>query len=322
VYRMTLASYVLQRAFAAAVLIGLISCACFLMLDFVPGSFFDEMRIDPQVSPQTVAALRAAHGLSRPGLVRFASWVGAALHGDFGISFASNRPVLELLLPRAENTLLLTIPSLLLAWTIGLVFGIWSASSPGSWLDRGANVVSTAFLTLPEIVLCSLALLAAARTGFLPVGGMVSPIEAKPGIWDLLRHMTLPVLVLTALAIPTIFRHSRAAVLDSAQLPFVKSAKAHGLSRRTLLWRHILPVAANALLSLGGISIGSLLSASLVTEVLFAWPGIGPLFLDAITARDPYLIIVIVLSAAVLLVGGNLLADLALHYRDPRLLTA
>lgn len=321
-YRIRLARYLLQRTFAAVVLIGLISCACFVMLDFVPGSFFDEMRIDPQVSAQTVTALRTAHGLSKPALVRFVSWVGAALRGDFGISFASNRPVLELLLPRVANTLLLTIPSLLFAWAIGLIFGIRAATFSGSWLDRGANIVSTALVTLPEIVLCSLALLAAVRTGLLPVGGMVSPVAAMPGIWDLARHMSLPVLVLTALAIPTIFRHTRAAVLDSAQLPFVKSAKAHGLSRRTLLWRHILPVAANALLSLGGISIGSLLSASLVTEVLFAWPGVGPLFLDAITARDPYLIIVIVLSAAGLLVGGNLLADLALHYRDPRLLTA
>jgi peptide/nickel transport system permease protein len=320
---MIFARYMVRRVAATVVVLTLISCGCFLLLDLTPGSFYDEMRIDPQISDATVAALRASHGLSESGLARFVSWSGSALQGNFGISFASNRPVVELLAPRIWNTLLLTVPSLVLAWIVGLSFGIWSAAGRGSWHDRAADLVSTGLLTVPELVFCCFALLAAARTGVLPVGGMRSPaaaVSGSAGLWDLGRHMALPVLVLAATAVPTVFRHTRAAVIDSADLPFVKSARAHGLSRRTLLWRHILPVAANALLSLGGISIGGLLSASLVTEVLFGWPGIGPLFLDAIAARDPYLIIATVLSSAALLAGGNLLADLALHYRDPRLL--
>lgn len=319
---MSFARYTLQRIAATVALFAFISCACFLMLDFVPGSFFDEMRIDPRVSAGTVAALSQAHGLSRPALARFASWIASALHGDLGISFASNRPVLELLLPRICNTLVLSVPSLLLAWIIGLTGGIWCAAAPGSLLDRTANFFSAALQTVPEIVLCCLALLVAVQTGILPVGGFASSTHTAAGsvqLVDLGRHMVLPVIVLTALGAPTIFWHTRAAVLDVSHAPFVKFARANGIPQRTLLWRHILPVASNALLSLGGISIGGLLSASLITEVVFAWPGVGPLFLDAIASRDPYLIIAAVLCFAALLIGGNLLADLAIYYRDPRM---
>lgn len=321
---MSFALYVLRRVTWTAVLAALIAGACFLILDFAPGSFFDEMRVDPQVSPAAIEALRNAHGLSKPAVHRFAEWTAGALHGDFGNSFASNRPVLELLLPRLRNTLLLTIPALGFGWAAGLLAGIWAASRRHSWLDRGANLFSAAVNLMPELVLGSIALLVAIRTGLFPAGGMLSPQNsgAEWAAADLARHMILPVLVLAALTFPTVFTHTRAAVSEALEAPFVRSARAHGLPRRVLLARHILPVAENALLSLGGLSFGTLLSASLVTEVLFSWPGVGPLFLDAVAARDPYVILSGVLCFAVMLISGNLLADLALHYRDPRLRTA
>ncbi len=320
---MKFARYAIERITSTFVLLALISGGCFVLLDFVPGTFFDEMRVDPRVSADTVSALRAAHGLSQPALARYVAWNESALRGDFGISFASNRPVIDLLLPRLRNTLMLSIPSLLLAWLIGLAAGVWCAAADAPWTNRLANLSSTLLHTVPEVVLCSLALIAAARTGLFPVGGMYSPqLASSPETvraWDLLRHMALPVLVQTALAVPPVFWHTRAAVLDVAKSPFVRSARAHGIGNRVLFLRHLLPAAANALISMGGTSIGALLSASLVTEVLFAWPGVGPLFLDAVIARDPYVIIAAVLCFAAVLIGGNLLADLALHYHDPRL---
>lgn len=323
---MSFARYTLRRVFSTAVLAVLLSFACFLILDFAPGSFFDEMRVDPQVSPAAVDALRAAHGLSKPAVHRFAEWTRSLARGDLGVSFASNRPVTELLLPRLRNTMLLTVPALALGWCAGLLLGIWAAARSGSWVDRAATLFSASFNLIPELVLGSLALLVAVRSGAFPVGGMLSPQSS--GAWtfmsgmDLARHMTLPLLVLATLAFPVVFAHTRAAVADALDAPFVQSARAHGVPRRVLLTHHILPVAANALLSLGGLSFGTLLSASLVVEVLFAWPGIGPLFLDAVSARDPYVILAGVLCFAGMLISGNLLADLALHYRDPRLRTA
>jgi peptide/nickel transport system permease protein len=323
---MSFARYTLRRVLSTAVLAMLLSLGCFLILDFAPGSFYDEMRVDPQVSPAAVDALRAAHGLSKPALHRFAEWTGSLLHGDLGMSFASNRPVTELLLPRLRNTLLLTIPALALGWAAGLLTGIWAAARSGAWLDRAATLFSSAFNLIPELVLGSVALLLAVRSGVFPVGGMFSP--QSTGGWtatsalDLARHITLPLLVLATMAFPAVFAHTRAAVADALDAPFVQSARAHGVPRRVLLVHHILPVAANALLSLGGLSFGTLLSASLVIEVLFAWPGIGPLFLDAVSARDPYVILAGVLCFACMLISGNLLADLALHYRDARLRTA
>lgn len=323
---MSLARYTLRRLVSTAMLAALLTCACFLILDFAPGSFFDEMRVDPQIPPASVEALRAAHGLSKPALSRFAAWSAAAVHGDFGISFASNRPVVELLLPRLRNTLLLTVPALAAGWVVGLLAGIWAAAHRGSLVDRVSNLLSAAFNLMPELILGSVALLIAAKTGLFPVGGMLSPQVssglAAGNVADLARHMVLPSFVLAALTFPTVFVHTRAAVSEALDAPFVQCARAHGVPQLVLFARHILPVAANALLSLGGLSFGALLSASLVIEVLFAWPGVGPLFLDAVSARDPYLILAGVLCFAGMLIAGNLLADLALHNRDPRLRTA
>ena len=166
----------------------------------------------------------------------------------------------------------------------------------------------------------------ALETGWLPVGGMHSIgfdlLPAGARLRDTLNHMAVPVAVLVLGMLPVLVRHVRSAVSDCARSPFALAARAHGIGRRRLLFRHLLPAALNPLISLFGYSIGTLLSAGLLVEVLVGWPGLGPIFLEAILARDFPLVLGVVMSSATLLVTGNLIADLLLYRADPRIRTS
>jgi len=303
-----LVRYAVRRAIHAALLLFAISILTFLLMDLAPGDFFEDALLNPRASPQTIEALRAHYGLAGRAPARYARWLSSALHGDLGLSVAYNMPAAQLLWSRCRNTLQLTSATLLLTWFIALPLGLWSASRRGRWLDRLCALAGSSLLAVPDIVLASLLLLIAARTGWLPVGGIGGP-----------THVILPMLALVAGAFPVVLRHVRAAVLEAAGAPFVQAARGLGIPRRRLLLRHILPVAANPLISLFGLSLAGLLSSSMVVEVMFSWPGLGPLFLDAISARDTFVILGVVMLSAALLVSANLLADLLLYAADPRI---
>ncbi len=181
-------------------------------------------------------------------------------------------------------------------------------------------------LSVPNILLALVLLSIAAETGWLPAGGMYSPgdgaLKGTGRAVDLLRHLVIPVTVLVLGMLPALVRHIRASVADAMDAPFALAARAHGIPRRRRLFRHILPAALNPLISLFGLSLGTLLSASLLVEVLVGWPGLGPLFLEAIMARDFALVLGVVMSSAVLVIAGNLLADLLLYRADPKIRTS
>ncbi|MGB2621099.1 MAG: ABC transporter permease [Candidatus Acidiferrum sp.] len=315
--------YFLRRALHAIFLLFGVSLLTFLFSALTPGNYFDEMRLNPQIAPETVAALRAQYQLDRPLPVRYAHWLNAVAHGQLGFSFAYNSPVAPLLWARARNTLLLTLTATLLAWLLALPLGVWSASKFGRAPDRAISWATAALLVIPDLVLALGLLILAVRTGWFPTGGLVSvgyeslsPLQK----WrDLALHMALPVFALVLAALPMLVRHIRAAVAEALEAPYLRAAVAHGLRRRTLLYRYALRAAANPLISLFGFSVGALLSGSLLVEVIMSWPGLGPLLLEAILARDLYVVIGGVLLSMVFLVGGNLFADVLLYWADPRI---
>ena len=242
-----------------------------------------------------------------------------------GFSFAYNTPVAPLLLVRARNTLLLTVTAMLLAWGIALPLGIWSADHLGRLPDRLLSWGTAALLVIPDLVLALGLLVIAVKMGRLPTGGMVSlnfeNLSFLGKTRDLLLHMALPVAALVLSVLPLLVRHVRAAVAEVLVAPFLLAAEGHGIPRRTLLYRYALPAAANPLVALFGFSIGTLLSGSLLIEVVMSWPGLGPFLLEAILARDVYVVIGGVLLSTLFLVGGNFLADLLLYWADPRIRT-
>jgi peptide/nickel transport system permease protein len=315
--------YVLQRFLRSVLLLLGVSLLCFLFTEMAPGSFFDEMRLNPQISRETIATLRAQYGLDRPLAVRYSRWIMSAMHGDLGYSIAYNAPVAPLLWTRAKNTLLLTVTATLLTWLLGLPLGLLTASSRGRLADQLATPVSSLLLSVPEIVLAVAFLAVAVHWRVVPVGGMMSLGFEDLSPWEKIRdigsHMLLPMAVLVSGGVAIVERHVRASVLEVLDAPYIQAARGLGIGRVRILFRHVLPVAANPAISLFGFSIAALLGGSLVVEVVTGWPGLGPLILDATFSRDLYVVIGAVLLSAVFMIAGNLIADLMLLVSDPRI---
>jgi peptide/nickel transport system permease protein len=306
---------------ALIVLFG-VSVLSFALAEAAPGDFIDELRLDPRVSDATVAALRDRYGLDRPLPEQYLRWLRSVARGELGFSMAYEGPVGPLLWPRVRNTLLLTVPATALAWVLAVPLGAWAASRRGRRTDRFIATGTTALLSVPELLIGLCLLLLALRTGLFPTGGMVSPgfddLSRPEQFWDAVSHFTLPVTALTLAVLPAIVRHVRASLIDVLDAPFIHAARAQGVPEARLLFRSALRAAANPLISLLGLSIAGLLSTSLVVESILSWPGLGPLLLEAVAARDLHLVVGAVTCSTALLVAGTLLADALRFAADPR----
>jgi len=316
-----LARFVVRRVVHGVALLVGVSVLSFLFLELAPGDFVDEMRLDPRVSPETVRALRERYGIDAPLPIRYSRWVQSALAGDFGHSFAYDRPVSSLLWQRARNTLLLTGAATLLAWLAAIPLGVWSAAYRGRFGDRLVTGGTTLMLAIPDLLLAVGGLWLALRTGWLPVGGMMSLETSGDGdgsMRDVATHLILPTAVLALTLLPVLVRHIRASLAEVLHSRFILAARARGVSTRRLLFRNALKAAANPLISLFGLSLASLLSASLAVEVVMSWPGLGPLVLEAVLARDLHVVVGATLSSTVLLLFATLVSDGLLYVVDPR----
>lgn len=315
--------YLERRVIHSVLLLIGVSVLCFLFTDLAPGSFFDEMKLNPQISAQTVTALKTQYGFDKPLPVRYVRWVRSVVRGEWGYSFAYNLPVRGLLTGRAGNTLLLTGLATLLSWLIAVPLGTWIASRPGRWGDWLCMSGTSLLLAIPELVLALAFLALIVRSNALPVGGMASLGSEQLGFWrrvqDLGLHLVVPVGTLVLASLPLLVRHVRASVGEALKAPFIQTARGHGLSEPRLLFRYALPAAANPLISLFGFSIGGLLSASLLVEVVTGWPGLGPLLLEASMAHDMYVVVGVVIASTVFMVLGNCIADVGLILADPRI---
>lgn len=311
--------YFSRRLFHALLVLFGVSVLMFLLQQAAPGDFLSEMKLNPQISPETLKALRTHYGMDQPLPVRYVRWLSSVAKGDLGYSFAYDMPASTLLWPRAWNTLLLTVPALLISWIIAIPLGVFSAARRGAWWDRLFAGGTSFLLALPELLIALLAMMFALRTRLFPVGGMRSMDSPNPGLADLAWHMVLPVGILVLGSLPTILRHVRAAVAESLGSACMRAAEGHGLRRTTLLFRHALPAAANPLISLFGLSIALLLSVSLLVETMMSWPGIGPLLLESVFSRDSFVVLGAVMLAAIFPLAGNLIADVLLYAFDPRI---
>ncbi len=314
--------YLERRLIHGILLLAGVSVLSFLFSDLAPGSFFDEMKLNPQISSATVAALRSQYGLDQPLPVRYGRWVKSVFRGDWGYSLAYNSPVKNLLLVRARNTLLLTTLATLLAWLIAIPIGVWTAGRSGGWEDRLAMAGTSLLLSVPELVLALGLLYWVVRTRTLPAGGMVSvgfdDLGAWPKLFDLGAHLVVPTAILVLASLPILVRHIRASMMEVLKASFIQAARGHGIGPARLLFRHALPAAANPLISLFGLSVAGLLSGSLLVEVIMGWPGLGPLLLEASVSRDIYVVVGAVMASTLFMILGSFLADVMLVVVDPR----
>lgn len=320
---MKAARYFERRFLHSALLLVGVSLLTFALSQLVPGDYLDELKLNPQISSQTIEALRLQYGLDQPVTTRYFRWVKSVSTGDFGYSLVYNVHIGQLLSERKRNTLLLGSVAMLLAWGLALPLGIWSAKFRGRWIDRLTTGASLLLLGIPDAALCLLLILLASRTGMLPTGGMSSvgsrAVSGAGSVIDVVRHLVIPTTALVLAALPVLLRHVRNSMCEALNTPSVQAARGFGISEFRLLVRHALPQAANPLISLFGLSLAGIFCGSLVVEVVMGWPGLGPLFLQSIFAQDFQVVLAIVMFSSALLSLANLTADMLLYAVDPRI---
>jgi peptide/nickel transport system permease protein len=317
-------TYILRRLLQVIPLLLGISLLTFLLLYLAPGDFLNTMAENPGISTETLDAMRARFGLDRPWYVQYVMYLeNVFLRFDFGESFSRHQPVFTVLKEGLANTLLLALAAAIITWGLAIPLGVWAAVRQNSWVDQTLSLSAFVWLSIPEVLSGLLLLFLAARTGWFPVGGMHAIdwdyLDAGGKLVDLLHHLLLPALVVGLIPLAGRMRQMRGNLLDVLRLDYVTTARAKGLDENTVVFKHALRNAINPLITLFGYTLGALVSGSFIAEIVFSWPGLGRITLDAILTQDQYLVMGSVLMASVMLVLGNLVADLLLAVADPRI---
>ncbi len=311
-------AYVTQRLTESALVLLIMSFVVYGLIGLMPGDPIDIMiSSDPNMTPRDAARLRALHGLDRPIVERYLNWLGAALQGDFGFSRLHAKPVLEVLLPRLGNTVLLMGLSFLLAFALALPAGVYAALKPRGAGDTAINLFAFAGISLPPFWLAILLIiLFAVVLGWLPAGGM-APSGAGFGVQ--LQHLALPIATLTLATIGSILRFVRAATMEALRQDYVRTARAKGLSERRVVFGHVLRNAMIPVVPILALNFGALFSGALITETMFGYLGMGKAIYDAILGNDFNLALIGLLLATLTTLLANLLADLCYTWLDPRI---
>ncbi|HMJ29857.1 MAG TPA: ABC transporter permease [Xanthobacteraceae bacterium] len=309
-------SYILRRILATLPVMGIVALFVFSLLYIAPGDPAAVIAGD-QASPADVERIRQGLGLDRPFLVQFGSWLWGILHGDLGTSIFTNLPVASLIAQRIEPTLSLMVLTLILTLVIAVPLGVVAAWKAGSWIDRTIMAFAVFAFSLPVFVVgYVLAYVFALQFEWLPVQGY-TPLTAGLGPW--LRNLILPSLALGSVYIALIARVTRASMLEVLQQDYVRTARAKGLGQSNILFVHALKNAAVPIVTVIGIGIALLIGGAVVTESVFAIPGLGRLTIDAILRRDYPVIQGIVLMFSFLYVLVNLMVDITYTLVDPRI---
>ena len=308
--------YVLRRIVATIPVMAVVALFVFSLLYIAPGDPAAIIAGD-QATPADVARIRESLGLDRPFLVRFGEWLWQILQGDLGTSIFTNLPVLTMIAQRVEPTLSLMAVTLCLAITVAVPLGVLAAWKAGTWIDRAVMAFAVFGFSVPVFVIAYLlSFVFALELEWLPVQGYTSLAE---GIWPWFENLILPAIALGCVYIALIARITRAAMLEVLAQDYIRTARAKGLGQRGILFVHALKNAAVPIVTVIGIGVALLIGGAVVTETVFAIPGLGRLTVDAILRRDYPLIqgLVLLFSFAYVLV--NLIIDLLYTLLDPRI---
>jgi peptide/nickel transport system permease protein len=309
-------SYILRRILSTLPVMGIVALFVFSLLYIAPGDPAAVIAGD-QASPADVERIRQGLGLDRPFLVQFGSWLWNIVHGDLGTSIFTNQPVSAMIAQRIEPTFSLMAITLVLTILVAVPLGVVAAWKAGSWVDRTIMAFAVFAFSLPVFVVgYVLAYVFALQFEWLPVQGY-TPLKA--GLWPWLQNLILPALALGSVYIALIARITRASMLEVLQQDYVRTARAKGLGQRNILFVHALKNAAVPIVTVIGIGIALLIGGAVVTESVFAIPGLGRLTIDAILRRDYPVIQGIVLLFSFLYVLVNLMVDVTYTLVDPRI---
>ncbi len=309
-------NYVIRRILATIPVMAVVALFVFSLLYIAPGDPAAVIAGD-QASPADVERIRQSLGLDRPFLVRFSEWVWQILHGDLGTSIFTNLPVAALIGQRIEPTLSLMVVTLILAVSIAVPIGVLAAWKPDTLIDRAVMAFAVLGFSVPVFVMgYLLAYVFALELDWLPVQGYT---QLREGVWPWLENLILPAIALGFVYIALIARVTRATMLEVLQQDYIRTARAKGMGQSGILFLHALKNAAVPIVTVIGIGIALLIGGAVVTETVFAIPGIGRLTVDAILRRDYPVIQGIVLLFSFVYVLVNLLIDLLYTVLDPRI---
>ncbi|HVN88394.1 MAG TPA: ABC transporter permease [Candidatus Binataceae bacterium] len=314
--------FLIRRLLLMIPLIVGITFISFCAMSLVPGNFVSNLAMDPRIPPAVIKQMEAQFGVDRPLLVRYFTWFWDVLHLNLGVSFAYRVDVTNLIAARALNTVILSVASMLFSWLLAIPIGVVVAVRQNSILDRVLSFLSFLGMSVPAFFLAFLAMDFALRTGWFPVGGSFSPDYPNLDSWskvaDRINHLTLPASVLGLAGMASLMRLMRSQILDIKDEEFVRTARAKGLPERLVLFKHVLRNALNPFVTMAGYELAGLLSGAALVETVMNLQGLGLLLLQAVRSLDVPLVMGSVLMGTVLLLLGNLIADMALVAVDPR----
>jgi peptide/nickel transport system permease protein len=319
------AAYIVKRILQMLLTLLLASALSFIVIQLAPGDYLDTLRENPKISPERIEQLKRQFGLDKSWLEQYFLWLWQIVtQGNFGTSFVYQRSVSSLLWERVPATLLLAISSLVVTWAIAIPMGIIGAVNQNRWSDRLLRVLSYVGQGFPNFITALLLLILAQNTSPLfPVGDMTSidydDLNPLGKALDIGWHMILPTIALSITSFAGLQRITRGELLDVLRQDYIQTARAKGLPENKVIYVHALRNAINPLITLLGFEFASLLSGAFITEFFFNWPGLGRLILQSVLAQDLYLVMASLMMGAVMLILGNLLADLLLKVVDPRI---
>ena len=314
--------YIFKRILQTIPLLIIVSLISFFIIRLSPVDPLAELKLNPSVSKETLEAEVQRLGLDKPIIVQYGKWAKSFVKGDLGVT-SSGEKVSVKLKERIPNTLLLTLLVIMLSWLVAIPLGIVAAVNWKSPFDRILTVLTSVGMAIPSFFFAVLMLIFAVKTGWFPVGGSTSSNFMEMNFihkfLDIAHHLVLPVTVLFTLSLAGLQRQMRGNLLDVLDSDYVKFARAKGLSEFKVVVKHALRNAVNPLITLLGFEFAGLLSGAALTEYVFQYPGLGRLILEAVLKSDINLVMASLMMGAVMLIAGNLIADILLIITDPRI---
>lgn len=313
--------FILKRILQTIPLLFIVSIISFFIIRLSPVDPLAELRLNPSISQETLAKERARLGLDKPIIVQYGLWASSFVRGDLGIT-SSGEKVSVKLAERIPNTLLLTSIVIFMTWIVGIPLGVLGAVFNKSKYDRILTILSSIGMAIPSFFFAILLLIFAVKTGWFPVGGLTSydynEMNFFGKVLDISKHLVLPVTVLFTISLAGLQRQMRANMLEVLDSDYIKFARAKGISEFKVIFKHALRNAMNPMITLLGFEFAGLLSGAALTEYVFQYPGLGRLILEAVLKSDINLVMASLMIGSIMLVLGNLLADILLIITDPR----
>lgn len=312
--------YVLNRILQMIpILIG-VSIIIFVIFAAMPGDFIDS---NLKITPERANELRALYGLDQPVWQRYLNWIKETLSGNLGYSLKYEEPVTELINKYIWNSFIVALISSFLTWVIALVVGVWTSINHKGWQDTLVTIFVFVAMSFPSFFLGLLMIkFFAVDLNILPIGGMLETGSTTTGfayIFEVGKHMILPVTILTLLGVGSLTRYFRSGMLEVIKMDFVRTARAKGLKEKTVIFKHALRNAILPAITLLAFELPGLFSGAIIIEQIFNWPGIGRVYLEALSIRDYPVLMTFTLLISFLTIVGSFLADILYAYADPRI---